>query len=222
MKKTYCRIGGMILLGFVLAGVFLSLAPERIPVHYDIHGQVDRWGSKYEFLVMPFINLLFGVVMALLARNEGRKEREMNEKVVSGMTVWVLLLFNALWTFFMWKAVDSGASGDGLGDLGIKVLLVMVMASLIPLGNRMPKAQRNSMLGLRTKWSMADDWTWQQSQRVGGFAMVITGVVGVAAISLAPAQWGGYIMLALIAAMAVVCTAASYRIFRKREEKENQ
>lgn len=219
MKKAYKWTIALILMGFVLAGIFLTLAPDRIPAHYNIRGEVDRWGSKYEFLIMPVINLFFGIFMAWLARFEGKKGREMNERIVAIMNNFILIMFNAIWVGFMWKAVDSRSAGSNLGDLATKGIMMLLMLSFIPLGNIMPKAQRNSLFGLRTKWSMANDHCWQQSQRLGGYIMVGTGILGVILTAVFPAQLGSYVMLGLIIAMVVVCIWASYRIYQKEQNK---
>ena len=79
----------------------------------------------------------------------------------------------------------------------------------------MPKAERNSLFGLRTKWSMANDRCWQQSQRFSGYVFLISGIIGVVTCSLLPGQLSGYALLALILGSAVICTYASYRIYRK-------
>lgn len=215
VKKAYRWIISLIVLGFVLAGLFFSLAPDQIPVHYDIRGQVDRWGSKYEFIILPIINLLFGGIMVWLARREGKQGREMNENVVAGMTVCVLVFFNLLWIFFMWKAVDMENIESGLGEAYPKVFMILMFALFILLGNNMPKAQRNSIYGLRTKWSMANDTCWQKSQRFGGYALVITGIIGVLLSSLLPASWAGYSMILIITVATVTCIIGSYRIYRK-------
>ena len=217
MKKAYKWIIALIVIGFVIVGLFFSMAPDKIPVHYDINGQIDRWGSKYEFILFPLINLLFGGFMAWLARREQKQGREMNEQVVAGMTVCVLVFFNLLWLFFMWKAIDVDNFDSGLGELSTKALMILVFASFIPLGNNMPKAQRNSIYGLRTKWSMANDRCWQKSQRFGGYALVISGIIGTLLSALLPSHWGGYIMLLIIAIATVTCIVGSYRIYRNEQ-----
>ena len=217
MKKTYRWIITLIVLGFVIAGLFFSMAPDQIPVHYGIQGQVDRWGSKYEFILLPMINLLFGGIMVWLARREGKQGRETNEQVVAGMTVCILVFFNLLWLFFMWKAMDIDKIGNGLGALSTKAFMILIFALFIPLGNSMPKAQRNSAYGLRTKWSMANDRCWQQSQRFGGYTMVISGIAGVLLCALLPTNWGIYILPLVLLVTLVTCIIGSYRIYRKEQ-----
>ena len=217
MKKIIGWTMTMVLLGFVLAGIFMTIAPDTIPVHYNIRGEVDRWGSKYEFLILPVINLIFGVFMALVARNEAKHGRDMNAKVVGVMNVWILLLFNVLWAVFMWKAVDLENLGSDLGDLSTKGIMMLLSLSLIPLGNSMPKVQRNSIYGLRTKWSMANDHCWQQSQRIGGYIMVVCGILSTILTALLPAVWGGIVVTVLLLAAAVGGSWASYRIYMKSQ-----
>lgn len=217
MKKAYKWIIALIVIGFVIVGLFFSMAPDQIPVHYDINGQIDRWGSKYEFILFPLINLLFGGFMAWLARREQKQGRDMNEQVVTGMTVCVLVFFNLLWLFFMWKAIDVDNFDSGLGELSTKAFMILIFASFIPLGNSMPKAQRNSIYGLRTKWSMANDRCWQKSQRFGGYVLVISGIIGTLLCALLPSHWGGYTMLLVIAIATVTCIVGSYRIYRNEQ-----
>lgn len=217
MKKAYKLTVALILLGFILAGIFLTMAPDRIPAHYNIRGEVDRWGSKYEFLIMPFINLIFGIFMAWLAHREGKQGRDVNERVVAIMNHFILIIFNVMWLLFMWKAVDVKKPGAGLDDLTGKLIMMLLMVSFIPMGNLMPKAQRGSAFGLRTKWSMANDHCWQQSQRIGGFIMVGTGMLGTILTAVLPAAWGGFVLLALIIIMTIACTYASYRIYMRSQ-----
>lgn len=217
MKKAYQWTIALILLGFLLVGIFLTLAPDQIPVHYNIRGEVDRWGSKYEYLIMPFINLIFGIFMVWLARNEGKKGRDTNEKIVAIMNNFVLMMFNGMWLLFMWKGLDLKNLSGGWGDLSGRLIVMLLAASLIPMGNIMPKVQRNSAFGLRTKWSMANDYCWQRSQRVGGYLMVGTGFFGVILTAILPVEWGGYAFLVLLIAMTIACTYASYHIYMRSQ-----
>lgn len=40
--------------------------PDKVPAHFNGAGEVDRWGSKWELLILPGIGaLLFGLMQAL-------------------------------------------------------------------------------------------------------------------------------------------------------------
>lgn len=218
MKKAYQWMIGLMLLSVVTVGVFLTLAPDTIPVHYNAAGEIDRWGSKYEFLVFLFLTAFMGIFMALVGRHEGKKGDATNETVVLGVGIWVLVLFNAIWLFFFWKTL-SGTDLTGNEDLGMKGIFLLLAASFLPLGNQMPKARRNSLYGLRTKWSTADDVCWQKSQRFGGYLLVGTGILGIVLVSLVPVNWAAIAVVVLLLVMAVAATVGTYVIWKKELEK---
>ena len=219
MKKLYGWNIVLILLAFVTAGVFLTLAPDRIPVHYDIAGNIDRWGSKYEYLVMPVVTALMGVFMMLMTAHEEKKGRDSNARTVAVVGIVVLLQFNLMWMIFMGKIMDPDTMQERLPALGGRAILILLMASLIPVGNLMPKVRRNGALGLRTKWSMADDVCWQKSQRLGGWLMVGCGIAGVALVSLLPDRWIGAAVYIPLALMLVGSVLGSYRIWKKEQTR---
>lgn len=218
MKKTYKWMIGLMLLSVAAAGIFLTLAPDTIPVHYNAAGEIDRWGSKYEFLLLPFFSVVMGVFMSLVARREGKQGRQGNETVVAVVGIWSLVLFNALWLFFFWKSLASTELRANEG-LSIKMVFLLLSASFLPLGNIMPKATRNSMFGLRTKWSMADDVCWQKSQRLGAYSLMGMGILGIVLVSLLPAARATFAVLGLLLIMALVDIIGTYLIWKKEQEK---
>lgn len=217
MKKAYRWIIGLTLLSFVMVGLFLTVAPDTVPVHYNAAGEINRWSSKYEYLLFPFFSAVMGIFMGLLSRREGKQGRPDNAAVVAGVGIWVLVLFNGLWAFFLWKAL-KGTDLTGTGELGVKGLYLLLMAALIPAGNCMPKARRNSLFGLRTKWSMSGDTCWQKSQRIGGYLMLMTGVIGIALVALVPVQWVTYVVLGCVLTDAVVSIVATYWIWNQEQQ----
>ena len=218
MKKIYKWMIGLTLLSFVTAGFFLTLAPDTIPVHYNAAGEIDRWGSKYEFLLFPILTLVMGLFMGLVARHEGKKGENTNALVAAGVGVWSLVLFNAIWLFFFWKTLE-GTDLTGSEDVGIKGIYLLMMASFLPLGNVMPKAQRNSFYGLRTKWSMANDVCWQKSQRLGAYSLMGMGILGIVLVSLLPAARATFAVLGLLLIMALVDIIGTYVIWKKENAK---
>lgn len=74
IKKTKSEwvwdiLGGGI---FVCAVIFLLISwnslPDQVPGHYNGVGEVDRWGSKYEMIILPIVGLLLWAMMNILER----------------------------------------------------------------------------------------------------------------------------------------------------------
>ena len=42
--------------------------PNQVPAHFNASGEVDRWGSKYELLILPIIGAFIGIFMQLLEK----------------------------------------------------------------------------------------------------------------------------------------------------------
>ena len=69
MEKIWDIVG---LISFFGAILFLVLSwgniPEEVPAHFNSSGTVDRWGSKYELIILPIIGLFLFVLMSLLEK----------------------------------------------------------------------------------------------------------------------------------------------------------
>lgn len=207
MKKYRFAIILLTFLPLAATLIALPMLPESIPAHYNAAGEVDRWGSKYETLIFPAINVIFALIMVPVMRIAARQEGggENNERICGLATVLSLVLFDAMALYFLWTAF---AQAGNLNDLPVDVnqlIMALLGVMLVILGNVMPKARRNSMLGLRTTFSQKSDDAWKISQRIGGAGLMITGVV---MVLIALMTRGILCMMLCLAALALGCTAA--------------
>lgn len=51
---------------FVCYILFLCFMPKEVAVHFNLEGNVDRYGSKYEFLITAFVFYLIPMVLTLI------------------------------------------------------------------------------------------------------------------------------------------------------------
>ncbi|MDO4568656.1 MAG: SdpI family protein [Clostridia bacterium] len=215
MKKLYALNCIVVLLCIVTTAVLLVFTPDTIPAHYNFAGEVDRFGSKYENLIFPAITILVGAFFLLLAKQQRRKGEAVNEKILLYAGTATSLFLTALGLFFMVKAItyDPSAAASAGIDI-IKFVSIAIGMLLVVLGNIMPKMRRNSLFGLRTKWSMANDDVWQRSQRFGGIASVLCGLVMIVAAIFVPGTWNALLMTVVILAWLTASVVASYRYYR--------
>lgn len=216
MKKYYTAILLLVLLYIVSSAVLLILSPDIIPAHYGINGQPDRWGSKYENLLFPAIAVLIGVLFTLSAKKQQSKAENANAKPMLISAVAVMAFFNALTIYLGIKAIAlSSTAGNAVGLPGVGKFFGVAMGALLCLlGNIMPKVRMNSVFGLRTKWSKANDRVWQKSQRFSGITAVAHGIATIIASILLSDMWIFIVLIALTVVWVVLCIAASYRYYK--------
>ena len=197
--------------------LLLILSPDVVPVHYNLAGEIDRMGSKYEFLLFPAESIGIGLFFTWMAKKHQQNPADEKALVISGICVLSLLGF--LGIYFQTAALLYDPASSGM--LRLKVLRLTVMAigaMLVILGNFMPKTRRNAHYGLRTGWSMSSDAVWQKSQRFSGYAAVVCGTLMI----LLAAFFDGILCLVMSAVLVLVWLILSvwmsYRYYRAEKQ----
>lgn len=176
-KKTVCYI--LMYLPLVVVLIVLPHLPEKIPAHYGFDNQVDRWGSKFEALLFPVVSILMGYFLLGMAKLAAKKEEhgENNKNVTMIVGILVLILLNALNVYSLYTSFNKVENLSFVSlDIGQLVFGIIGMLMIVT-GNLMPKLRMNSMIGLRTHWSMKNEVTWKKSQHIGGISFIIGGVI---------------------------------------------
>ncbi len=176
-KKTVCYI--LMYLPLVVVLIVLPHLPKKIPAHDGFDNQVDRWGSKYEALLFPAVSILMGYFLLGMAKLAAKKEEhgENNKNVTIILGILVLILLNALNVYSLYTSFNKVENLSFVSlDIGQLVLGIIGMLMIVT-GNLMPKLRMNSMIGLRTHWSMKNEATWKKSQHIGGISFIIGGII---------------------------------------------
>lgn len=164
----------------------LQFLPDQIPAHFDINGNADRWGSKYETLVFPVSTVIFGSIMLITAKLSSKAEdggKGNNEKICILTGIFALAIFNAMTVYFFYADFISAENLSAISVDINSVIFAVIGIAMIVLGNSMPKLRKNYLIGLRTNKSMDNEDIWKKSQRFAGLCLIIGGV-GVVAASI--------------------------------------
>ncbi|MCM1329491.1 MAG: SdpI family protein [Ruminococcus sp.] len=156
----------------------LPFLPEKIPAHFDFNMNIDRWGSKYESLIMPAAAILTAAFMYGMSRFSSKSENgENNEKVmlISGIAINILFAAMTVCSLAISFNAENGVKINGV--MLVKFIFISLGIVLAIVGNFMPKCRINSVVGLRTKWSTANENVWFKCQRFGGVLYVSCGIL---------------------------------------------
>ena len=190
MKKTMWIISFISLIGTAFSMQFL---PDKVPMHFDISGNVDRWGSKYEMV----IGITGAVTSAVLAAVQG------------------------FMTYKAYSDALPGTENKTVDMNKIPALLIGVL--LIVLGNFMTKTRLNRFVGFRTKWSMYNDVTWEKSNRFGSYLMIAAGACSIiAAVFVKNVVASSSAAVALVVIAGIVTAVYSHRIYKEETATEKE
>ena len=119
MKKIMWIISFVSLAG---TAIVLQFMPDNVPMHYDMAGNIDRWGSKYENLLFPVIILAMSLFWTLFTRyyenkaDKSQDEKEIagaksNAKVLSIVGLCMSVMFTVMQGFILYGSYTEAVSG---------------------------------------------------------------------------------------------------------------
>lgn len=212
MKSKYYVISALMFLTLIYTIIFMIISPDSIPMHYNVLGEIDRYGSKYEMIMLPIFVLISGILPMLFAKHFKSKSDKSSEKLSLNVGIVLVLMFIALYVLFSVMALNSNIEyGTDIG----KVIIIAIGIFFTVLCNLMPKARLNSLFGIRTSWSIANEKTWQKSQRFGGYSGVICGIILVISGLVFSFEIGIIVTIVLITLWAVLSSIMSYVFYKK-------
>lgn len=179
MKVKKAILYFLMLLPLLVTLTALPFLPGQIPAHYGINNQVTRWGSKYEALIFPVVAILMGVFMLWMSKCSAKNEEngKNNEKVCIIAGILCLIVFNTLTGYSLYTDFKKIENLSAVSVDISRLLFGILGICMVILGSIMPKLPMNSMLGLRTGWSMKNEEIWAKSQKFGGISFILTGIM---------------------------------------------
>ena len=208
MRKWFAPV--LIVATIAFSAAIYSRLPARLPVHWNLHGDIDRYGSRAEgALMLPAMMILVWLLLRFLPRIDPRRAN------YAKFSDTYDLLVNSLLALF--AVMHVALLGTALGwPISIERLVpALVGLQFLILGNALPRARPNWWFGIRTPWTMSNDRVWMRTHRVGGYLLAGAGVVLLVAAAL-PSTW----TFALGAAAVVVAAFGSlvYSYFAWKQE----
>lgn len=172
MKKILNKtdiFGAVLCLCSMIPGAILySRIPDKIPTHFNISGQPDRYSSKaFAVFGLPLILTALELLICIITKQDERTEKAGKLGTIYrfipgtvGFIVECLMLLYAL---------------EKLNNV-IAVTGCCMAVIFIVIGNYLPKVRQNSFIGIKTKRTLSSEIVWHKTHRLAGFALTICGI----------------------------------------------
>ncbi|WP_252504908.1 DUF1648 domain-containing protein [Sporosarcina sp. Marseille-Q4943] len=128
------------LAGIIYTIVIWSQLPDQVPAHYNASGEVNRWGSKWELILLPVIAAFLAVFMTFLEKHpELHNYRKLNDSNIEFQYKNSRMLMNVLknecvllFTFLTYKT-EQVAIGkiDSLSVAFLPIFLIIIFGSMV-------------------------------------------------------------------------------------------
>lgn len=219
---------------FTAVMMFVLPSDATVPVHFDINGNPDRFGSKYEMLILPIIIIATMVLLEFFikkykkqANNEidEKKKAEFlsNAKVMNITGAIISVFFLAITTMTYYIVYSTTFSKLGLPEISVNNVIGILLGTMfIALANYMPKTRKNRNIGLKLPWTWYNATTWRKSNKFASYVMMIAGVISIISSLLTKGTIAGIIMMISVILGTVIMTIYAYIVYRDERNKESE
>ncbi len=214
MKRNYFLIGGLMVVAVLIATLVLyPHLPERVPSHWDLHGQVNAYSTKWTLLLfMP--GIMMGM-MLLFAALPWLSPRHFEVDAFRSTYLYIMLVLLGLMAYVQALMLSAGLARPV--DIS-KALVGGICLMFALLGNVLGKVQRNFYIGIRTPWTIANERVWNATHRFGARMFVLGGLLGFVLTFVGTALWIAFAIILAAALIPVVYSLAYYKRLERRGE----
>lgn len=200
---------GIILLSLVAGIVLYSYLPEQVPIHWNIHGEVDNYGGRFMGAFgLPLTTLALYLMMVFLPRIDPKRASYSKftgayNAFMAAFVIFMLTLHTAILLFTFGYNIDIGV----VVQIGVGLLFLVI-------GNYMTRVRHNYFFGIKTPWTLANETVWRKTHRFAGVLFVIAGILVIASVVTGPLL-RFIVVIGSATGVALIATVYSYLLFRK-------
>lgn len=148
-----------------------SKAPEKIPVHWNLQGEVDRYGGKFEgLMLLPIITVGLYLLLKFIPLIDPKKENFAQfGKAYLGIRIGLSVLMAVIHAAILATVMGFQTNMNVIVGLSVGCLFVVI-------GNVMGKIRPNWCVGVRTPWTLSSKTSWIKTHRQAGWIFIASGI----------------------------------------------
>ena len=191
----------------VFIGLYFTL-PDNIPTHWNLNWDIDGYGHRSCFLVLCFLPIIcyYGMIFTKKVdpRRKNLEKRIDNYEFMRRLLAMFFILLTILY-YYMIKHPNKDYT----------VIVMIMMGSLfIQIGNELPRIPQNYYLGIKTAYTLDNEYVWNHTHRLGGYLFCISGMIIIIS-GFAITQYSFYIMMICLFSSIIILYIYSYQLHKK-------
>ncbi|HWZ14234.1 MAG TPA: SdpI family protein [Mucilaginibacter sp.] len=215
MKKfSFLDAAALIIWSLPVFYLFFNYAAlaQVVPVHFGLNGDVDRYGSKTEFLTYQCIMLVVPALLYLLFKFlpliDPKKKIKYGTDTFKKLGMGLIIFFTALNTALIFATIHQGFRVE-------RLLFPLVGLLFAFIGNIMLSIKPNYFAGIRTPWTLESEDNWRATHRLAGRLWFAGGIVITILTLLISGQAGFIMFMSCVGILVLIPVVYSYLYFKK-------
>lgn len=193
--------------------VIWNMIPESVPLHTNLRGEVDRYGSKTELLVaiiiLSLINTIVYFLLPQVYRIDPKKFAAENKSRLYRIAFAVSVFIAAILCLLIYSSIHENIALTGRLLLsGIGLLLAVV-------GNYVYNIKPNYFAGFRLPWTLSNDENWKRTHLLGGKLLFGGGLLIAVVCLFTPFNAAIIISFSILTLIIAVTTIYSYILYKR-------
>ncbi|MEW5674790.1 SdpI family protein [Flavobacterium enshiense] len=195
------------LLPFAYLAYIWSSLPQKVPMHWNASGEIDRWGDKTETIIIPILTVGLSYFLLLVIPKIDPKGKLQNMGNKLNAFRMILTFFMSALALFILYSIQQEKSDP--------VFIFIIVGLLFAFtGNYFKTLKPNYFLGIRTPWTLENEEIWKKTHILGGKLWFVGGIL-MALTFLLPKAFQLYTFLGITAVISIIPIVYSYLEFRK-------
>ena len=160
----------IIIIPFIYLAMVWKNLPAQVPTHFDLAGNPNDWSDKTSLPAMiGAMGIGSYLVMLFIPYFDPKKKiAQMGEKYYS-LRLMMTLFMSAI-SFYLLYVSNKG-------EINPNLLIAMIGAFYVVLGNYLQSVKPNYFIGIRTPWTLENEETWRKTHRLSAKLWLIGGLV---------------------------------------------
>lgn len=181
--------------------------PEKVPMHWNGAGEIDRYGDKKELLVTLFmlVGITYFVFLIIPSIDPKQKLQNMGNKL-NNLRMILALFMSGLAVFILYSVQQKTSNPS--------FVLAIIGLLFAFLGNYFKTIKPNYFIGIRTPWTLENEEVWKKTHLMGGKLWFVGGLL-MALTFVLPNKIQFYTFMGIVAVITIVPIVYSYLEFKK-------
>lgn len=198
-------------LPLVFAAAVYGQLPDTMAVHWDLSGNANGWMPKlYAAFGLPLFLLVIHIIGVIAVTHDPKRQNQAG--VMQQFTYWIIPVISLI-TTTMTLLIGLGHNVN----IGY-IVMALVGALLIVIGNYLPKSRQNYTIGIKLPWTLASTDNWNKTHRLGGVMFMISGVIFLISPFIPGNTAQTVVIVAAIAATVVIPSVYSFLLYLKESK----